>query len=70
MIAKFSHLKEEEINYHSKFSEDLEVESLVVMEILGAVEKKYKIELPEGQLLHINTVGELVQLIEKQTTAG
>jgi len=65
IITDLSDLKEEELGCDSKLREDLELDSLVVLEILGALELKYRIQFPESQLRKANTLGDLIDLIQK-----
>lgn len=46
--------------------EDLGAESVDVMNIIAAVEEKYRVFIDEEELLHIHTVADLYNLVLKQ----
>lgn len=74
IIADVAEIDEEEISGESKFDDDLGVDSVKALEIMVAVEKKYKITFDESRLSDIirelKTVNDAValakQLIEEK----
>merc|ERR1719420_1223712 len=51
----------------ASFTDDLEADSLDVVELVMAIEEKFDIEIPEEQAASVSTFGELVKEIEKLT---
>jgi acyl carrier protein len=56
----------------SKVSEDaviadLGIDSLGMLELVGAMEREFKIQVPDEQLVGIQTVKQLLDLVEKRT---
>lgn len=49
---------------------DLGIDSLGLLEIIGEMERAFSIRIPDDQLVGINTVGQLVDLVEKRIGAG
>ena len=49
-----------QITPEAKFFEDLGVDSMMALEILAAIEKKYKIAIPEEKLAQLTTLGQTV----------
>lgn len=60
IIAQIIEKKPEEITLEAKFFEDLGVDSMMALEILAAIEKKYKISIPEEKLSHLTTLKDTV----------
>ena len=53
----------DEFDPDANFSEDLEVDSLLALEILATIEKKYKIEVPEERIAEVTTLNETIDLV-------
>lgn len=49
---------------------DLGIDSLGMLEIVGSMEREFKIRIPDDQLVGINTVGQLVDLVQKRIGQG
>lgn len=47
---------------------DLGIDSLGMLEIIGSMEREFKIRIPDDQLVGIQTVGQLVDLVQKRLT--
>jgi acyl carrier protein len=47
---------------------DLGIDSLAMLEIVGAMEREFKIQLPDDQLVGLQTVNDLVGLLQKRLT--
>ena len=45
---------------------DLGIDSLGMLEIVGSMEREFKIRIPDDQLVGIQTVGQLVDLVQKR----
>jgi acyl carrier protein len=54
----------EQINMDAKFEEDLEVDSLGVVELLMALEDNFSVKIPDEEAEQITTVGEAVKLVD------
>lgn len=48
---------------------DLGIDSLGMLEIVGEMEREFKIQIPDDQLVGISTVAQLVDLVQKRTGA-
>lgn len=62
LIAEIIERDEEEISDEASFVEDLGVDSMMALEILAAIEKKYKIQIPEEKLMKITSFRQTVEL--------
>jgi acyl carrier protein len=56
----------EAIAQDAKFEEDLDVDSLGVVELLMALEDNFGVKIPDEEAEQIRTVGEAVDLVEKK----
>ena len=55
----------DEITLDSNFSKDLEADSLDQVEVLMALEDEYGIEIPDEVAERFETVGDIVEYLEK-----
>ncbi len=65
LIADIIEMDPEQIDPNANLVEDLGMDSMMALEILAAIEKKYKIKLPEEELPKITTVNRAVELARK-----
>ncbi len=65
LIAGIIEKSPEEIKPESRFFEDLGVDSMMALEILAAIEKKYKIMIPEEKLPEIRTLSATIQIAKE-----
>lgn len=63
IIADNLNIKESEISDNQKFVEDLNADSLSIVEILMSIEEEFDIEIPDEDSETISTVGEMKQYI-------
>ncbi len=54
------------ITMQSRFEEDLEVDSLGVVELLMALEDNFGVQIPDEEAEQLTTVGEAVDLVEQK----
>ena len=59
-----------EIDSNADFVNDLGADSLSAIEITGAIEKKYKIVIPEEKIRTIRTVNQVIALAEELLKAS
>ncbi len=59
-------LDEDKIANDSRFEEDLEVDSLGVVELLMALEDNFGVQIPDEEAEQLTTVGEAVDLVQKK----
>jgi acyl carrier protein len=56
-------LDAEKINPSARFEEDLEVDSLGVVELLMALEDEFDVTIPDEEAENLTTVGEAIDLV-------
>ena len=64
IIVEIKDIPEENITLESTFAEDLEADSLDIVEMLMSLEEHYNIHIPEEAAQEMKTVGDLVQYLE------
>lgn len=53
----------DKVNEEASFEEDLEVDSLGVVELLMALEDEFGVKIPDEEAENIHTVGEAVDMV-------
>lgn len=56
-------LDEAKLNNEARFEEDLEVDSLGVVELLMAIEDEFGVSIPDEEAENIGTVGQAVDIV-------
>ncbi|MEX0667042.1 MAG: acyl carrier protein [Acidimicrobiia bacterium] len=57
------------INNAANFEQDLDVDSLGVVELLMAMEDEFGVKIPDDEAEHIHTVGEAIELVHTKLNA-
>jgi acyl carrier protein len=70
LIADVTEREPEEITDTASFSDDLGVDSLMAMEVMVAVDKKFKIDIPEEEFGKIKNVVDAVEIVKKHLPGG
>jgi len=70
IIADVIEVNEDEIQGDSRFGQDLDVDSVKALEIMVAVERKYKIKIDEARLSKIRNLNDTVALTKEFIEAG
>ena len=65
LIADIVEMEPAQIDADANLVEDLGMDSMMALEILAALEKKYKIKLPEQELPKITTLNRATELVKK-----
>lgn len=68
IIADVSGVDEEEITPDSNLANDLEIDSIKAIEIVVAIEKKYKVSIRDEDIPNINTPRQIVELTKELLT--
>ncbi|SDZ02150.1 acyl carrier protein [Proteiniborus ethanoligenes] len=67
LIAEQLDVAEEDINLESSFQEDLDADSLDVVELIMAIEDEFDIEISDEEAEKIATVKDAVEYIQNNT---
>lgn len=65
IIAKVVEIDPAKITLEAKFVEDLGMDSMMALEILAAIEKKYKVQVPEDKLSRLQNLKEAIILTKE-----
>lgn len=65
LIAEILEIGPEKIIPEANFVEDLGMDSMMALEILASIEKKYKLRIPEENLTKITSFSKVVELANK-----
>ena len=63
IIAEIAEIESEKITLQSKFVEDLGMDSMMALEVLASIEKKYKLKIPEENLMKMTDLKSIVELV-------
>lgn len=62
--------EEDTITPETNIADDLGADSLDVVDLLMSIEDEFEIEIPDGEIDNIKTVGDLVSYIEEHMGEG
>ena len=66
VVAEQLGIDEEEITMESSFNDDLEADSLDIVELMMALEDEFKIEISDEDAGKISTIGDVVEYIKER----
>lgn len=56
--------KPEDVDESKSFTEDLQADSLAIVELVLALEEKFDVKIPDDEVDNIKTVGDAIRYIE------
>jgi acyl carrier protein len=59
-----------DITPEKAFVDDLDIDSLSMVEVVMAAEDKFGVSIPDGEVKNLKTVGDAVSYIEKATASA
>jgi acyl carrier protein len=65
IVASVLEIDEEKVTPGARFVEELGMDSMMALEILASVEKRYKIKIPEEYLAKVTTLNSIVGIAER-----
>ena len=65
ILSRQFDVEEDSITPETNIADDLNADSLDVVDLLMSLEDEFDVEIPDEQAEHIRTVGELVSYIEE-----
>lgn len=69
IIAEIIEKEPKEISLDANLVEDLGVDSMMALEILAAIEKKYRVVVPEDELPKLTSLSKIMRLVENLKSA-
>lgn len=64
LIAEIIEVEGEKVTPEANFVEDLGMDSMMALEILASIEKRYKLKIPEENLTKITNLKQVVELVD------
>jgi len=68
IVAEIAEKNPDEVKPDSRFVEDLGMDSMMALEILAAIEKKYKVAIPEEKLAEFKTLNDTIIVVKESLT--
>ena len=65
LIAEIVEIEEDKITPEASFVEDLGMDSMMALEILASIEKKYKLKIPEEHLTKITNLKQVAEVTKE-----
>ncbi|MCU0665841.1 MAG: acyl carrier protein [Candidatus Omnitrophica bacterium] len=65
LVAEITERPEDELKDESRFVEDLGIDSMMALEIVASLEKKYKIVIPEEEIPNVRSLVNVFAMLEK-----
>lgn len=66
ILEEIADVKPEDVSDEKSFADDLEVDSLSMVEVVMAAQEKFGVEIPDDDVQQLRTVGDAVNYIEKK----
>ncbi|HEY7223281.1 MAG TPA: acyl carrier protein [Micromonosporaceae bacterium] len=63
ILEEVAGVKPADVSEEKSFTEDLDVDSLSMVEVVVAAEEKFKVKIPDDQVQNLKTVGDAVTYI-------
>jgi len=65
MVSDIAEIPEDQIKDEARFAEDLGIDSMMALEIVASIEKKYKVVIPEEKIPTIRSLQDVYALMEE-----
>ena len=65
LVAQILEIDEERVTQTANFVEDLGMDSMMALEILASLEKKYKVRIPEEYLTKVTNLSNITEIAKK-----
>ena len=70
LVAEITERDPSEVSDTALFIEDLGIDSLMAIEMLVAMDKKYKVQIPEEEFKNIKCVNDAVAMVQKHLASA
>lgn len=65
IVNEVAGIPAEDVQLDKSFTEDLDVDSLSMVEVVVAAEEKFDVKIPDDEVKNLKTVGDAVAYIER-----
>jgi acyl carrier protein len=69
IVNEVAGIPADEVQMDKSFTDDLDVDSLSMVEVVVAAEENFGVKIPDDEVKNLKTVGDAVSFIEKNQTA-
>jgi acyl carrier protein len=66
IVNEVAGISAEDVQLDKSFTDDLDVDSLSMVEVVVAAESKFGVKIPDDQVKNLKTVGDAVSYIERE----
>jgi acyl carrier protein len=66
IVNEVAGVSAEDVQLDKSFTDDLDVDSLSMVEVVVAAESKFGVKIPDDQVKNLKTVGDAVSYIERE----
>ena len=70
IVNEVTGIPADDVQLEKSFTDDLDVDSLSMVEVVVAAEEKFSVRIPDDEVKNLKTVGDAVTYIEKAQTAA
>ncbi len=70
IVAEVAGVDAANVTSEKSFADDLDLDSLTMVEVATAAEDKFSVRIPDADLKHLKTVGDAVDFIAKAGVAA
>ena len=70
IVNEVTGIPAEDVQLDKSFTDDLDVDSLSMVEVVVAAEEKFSVRIPDDAVKDLKTVGDAVSYIEKAQSAA
>ncbi|HEX8634200.1 MAG TPA: acyl carrier protein [Pyrinomonadaceae bacterium] len=68
-VANIANLDASDIGDNASYKDDLQLDSLTILEIAVDAEYKFQVKIPDDELSNILTVGDTVRIVQRHLAA-
>jgi acyl carrier protein len=65
IVNEIAGIPVEDVQLEKSFTDDLDVDSLSMVEVVVAAEEKFSVKIPDDEVKNLKTVGDAVSFIER-----
>ena len=70
MIEEFTGIPASRVTYEADLADDLEISSLVMVELIVSAEDKFNINITDGALKNLRTVQDMISYVQRMQCSG
>ena len=70
IVTEVTGIPADDVQLDKSFTDDLDVDSLSMVEVVVAAEEKFSVRIPDDAVKDLKTVGDAVSYIERAQTAA